>query len=109
MFARSLLTGVMISLAGLAAASVQSAPPAPAAETSQYRNDAAVTSQVKTALLGQKNLDALDINVATRDGVVHLSGFVGSSAQITQAIEVARSVKGVREVKNDLRLKAGQR
>lgn len=109
MYSRTLLLMAALILPGHALASVQTTPPAVASAADQYRNDAAVTSQVKTALLAQKNLDALDINVATRDGVVHLSGFVGSSAQITQAIEVARGVRGVREVRNDLRLKAGQR
>jgi len=34
-----------------------------------------------------------------------LSGFVNSQSDISRAIEVARSVKGVKSVKNDMRLK----
>ena len=62
-------------------------------------------SKVKTALLAEKNLKALDINVETQNGVVQLSGFAVSSAQIVQAVDVAMNVKGVKDVKNDIRLK----
>jgi osmotically-inducible protein OsmY len=37
--------------------------------------------------------------------VVQLSGFVSSQADINKAVEVARSVKGVSSVKNDMRVK----
>ncbi len=107
MLFKTLLLATTVVLSGTAVASVQT-DPAGNAESQQYLSDAAVTAQVKSALLGQKNLDALDINVSTRNGVVQLSGFAGSSAQISQAVEVARNVRGVREVKNDLRLKTGR-
>ncbi|HEU4375624.1 MAG TPA: BON domain-containing protein, partial [Telluria sp.] len=41
----------------------------------------------------------------TYKGVVQLSGFVSSAENIATASSVARSVKGVKSVKNDLRLK----
>jgi hyperosmotically inducible protein len=34
-----------------------------------------------------------------------LTGFVNSQADINRAVELARSVKGVKSVKNDMRLK----
>jgi osmotically-inducible protein OsmY len=43
--------------------------------------------------------------VETFKGVVQLSGFVSTQADINKAIAVARSVKGVDSVKNDMRLK----
>ncbi|AXQ28626.1 BON domain-containing protein [Solimonas sp. K1W22B-7] len=108
MLFKTLLLATAVALSGTAVASVQTDPAIGNAESQQYLSDAAVTAQVKSALLGQKNLDALDINVSTRNGVVQLSGFAGSSAQISQAVEVARNVRGVREVKNDLRLKTAR-
>ena len=42
---------------------------------------------------------------ATFKGVVQLSGFVRSQADIDKAIQVARGVPGVKSVKNDMRLK----
>ncbi len=74
-------------------------------ETGQYLSDTAVTAKVKSALLAEKGLKSTDISVETQNGTVQLSGFVTSSAQIDQAKDVAKHVKGVKDVKNDLRLK----
>lgn len=75
-------------------------------EAGQYVSDSAVTAKVKSALLAEKGLKATDITVETSNGTVQLAGFVGNDAQIAQAQTVAKGVKGVKEVKNDLRLKA---
>lgn len=79
--------------------------PANKTEAGQYISDSALTAKVKAALLAEKNLKAMDINVETKNGVVQLSGFAVSSAQIVQAVDVAMNVKGVKDVKNDIRLK----
>jgi osmotically-inducible protein OsmY len=47
----------------------------------------------------------LQINVKSYKGVVQLSGFVDSAQSIKKAGEVAGSVTGVIEVKNDLGVK----
>lgn len=87
-------------------AAVLAADPAPArSEVGQAISDSAITAKVKAALLAEKNLKAMDINVETSNGVVQLSGFAVSSAQIVQAVDVATGVKGVKDVKNDIRLK----
>lgn len=67
--------------------------------------DAALTERVKTALASDSASTASDIEVATRDGVVQLSGFVDSEDQRTAALMRARSVQGVQEVRNDLSLR----
>ena len=46
-----------------------------------------------------------EINVETFKGVVQLSGFVSSKADKGKAVEVARGVKGVKSVKDDMRVK----
>jgi osmotically-inducible protein OsmY len=74
-------------------------------EAAQYVSDSAMTAKVKSALLAEKGLKSTDINVETQNGTVQLSGFVVSSAQIDQAVDVAKHVNGVKDVKNDLRLK----
>ena len=48
------------------------------------------------------------INVETYRGVVQLGGFVDNAEQKNQATRVARSVTGVKEVRNDLRVGAPQ-
>ena len=73
--------------------------------TGQYVDDSAITAKVKTAIFNEPSLKVAQINVETYKSVVQLSGFVDSTADIYTAGSVARSVKGVASVKNDLRLK----
>ncbi|HYN55305.1 MAG TPA: BON domain-containing protein [Methylotenera sp.] len=68
-------------------------------------DDSVITTKVKAAVLKEPTLKSSEINVETYKGVVQLSGFVNSEADIQKAVEVARGVKGVSSVKNDMRLK----
>jgi len=68
-------------------------------------DDATITAGVMAALTGDRALKVADLGVETRQGVVQLSGFVGSADSVAAAASVARTVKGVRSVRNDLRLK----
>ena len=73
--------------------------------TGQYVDDTVITTNVKAAILNEPSLKVAEINVETFKGVVQLSGFVRSEDNIATAIRVARRVKGVRLVKDDMRLK----
>lgn len=73
--------------------------------TGEYVDDSMITSKVKAAIVNEPTLSSAEINVETFKGVVQLSGFVNSRADITTAVSVARSVGGVKSVKNDMRLK----
>ena len=75
--------------------------------TSEYIDDSTITTKVKAAVFNEPSLKSSEINVETFKGVVQLSGFVNSDADIKKAVVVARSVKGVTSVKNDMRLKSG--
>jgi len=68
-------------------------------------DDATITTSVQAAIGKAPELQAADIDVATREGIVRLSGFVGSAENVATAASVARTVKGVKSVHNDLRLK----
>jgi len=71
-----------------------------------YLDDSAVTAKVKSALLADKSLKSTDISVKTeKNGVVHLSGFVGSQTEAEQAVAVAGKVKGVTSVSDKLHVK----
>ena len=83
-------------------------PPTAAQKTGDYIDDSALTTKVKAALLTEKNLKSLPISVESTEGVVTLSGKVVSSAQIDQAVDVAKHVKGVKDVHNALELKTGK-
>lgn len=73
--------------------------------TGEYIDDALITTKVKAAIFNEPTLKATEINVETYKGKVQLSGYVSSQADINKATEVARGVKGVTSVKNDIRLK----
>ena len=73
--------------------------------TGEYVDDSFITTKVKAAIFDEPTLKSSEINVETYKGVVQLSGFVNSQSDINKATEVARSVKGVTSVKNDMRLK----
>lgn len=73
--------------------------------TGEYMDDSVITTKVKAAIFNEPTLKSLEINVETFKGEVQLSGFVNSQADINKAAEVARGVKGVKSVKNDMRLK----
>ncbi|MCE9549839.1 MAG: BON domain-containing protein [Betaproteobacteria bacterium] len=73
--------------------------------TGEYLDDSVITTKVKAAVFNEPTLKATEINVETYKGVVQLSGFVRSQSDINRAEEVALGVKGVKAVKNDMRVK----
>jgi osmotically-inducible protein OsmY len=73
--------------------------------TGEYVDDSVITAKVKSAIYNDPTLKVNEINVETFKGVVQLSGFVKSQAEVTQAAQVARGVAGVKSVKNDIRIK----
>lgn len=76
-------------------------------EVGEALDDATITAKVKTALLQAPDVKGLDVKVETDKAVVQLSGFVASQAQIDKAVEVAKGVRGVREVQNKMSVKPG--
>jgi hyperosmotically inducible protein len=71
----------------------------------QAIDDATITTGVKAAINGDPNLKVSALEVETEQGVVRLGGFVSSADDVAAAAAAARTVKGVKSVKNDLRLK----
>ena len=70
-----------------------------------YMGDTWVTTQVKAGILNEPSLKVTQINVETYKSVVQLSGFVDNAASQAKAVEIAKAVKGVTSVKNDMRLR----
>lgn len=73
--------------------------------TGQYMDDSAITTKVKAAIFNEPTLKSAEINIETFKGIVQMSGFVSSQADINKAVEVTKAVGGVKSVKNDMRLK----
>lgn len=74
--------------------------------TGAYVDDAVVTTRVKSKFATDKEVSAMAIQVETLKGVVQLSGFAKSSNEKMKAEEIARSVNGVVDVKNDIIVRA---
>lgn len=68
----------------------------------EIAQDATITSQVNTRYVGDDLVQARIINVDTFRGVVTLYGNVPNQTVVDRAVELARSVKGVREVVSKL-------
>jgi hyperosmotically inducible protein len=74
----------------------------------EYVDDAVITAKVKAAVLEEPTLKSAEINVESYKGIVQLTGFVNSRADINKAAAIAKRVKGVKSVKNDMILKGTQ-
>lgn len=68
-------------------------------------DDSVITGYVKSTLLSAENIKNTDVGVATRDGVVQLSGFVDSQAQIDQVTEITLGIVGVQGTFNEMSVK----
>jgi hyperosmotically inducible protein len=66
--------------------------------------DSGITISVKSRLLDDPQVKGLRIDVDTRDGVVFLTGTVGTDEEKQKAIQLAKDTKGVRDVQANLTL-----
>ena len=66
-------------------------------------DDLTITTRVKTALINEPAISAT-IDVQTFQGVVTLSGKVKSKDEESKAVAVARSIRGVNDVKSKLEI-----
>lgn len=71
----------------------------------EYVDDSVITTKVKSALAGDEFLKSFEISVETYKGVVQLSGFVDTQKAVDQAGATAKTVGGVKSVKNNLIVK----
>ena len=68
-------------------------------------DDVAITASVSAGLLKDPDLSALKIDVDTRNGVVSMYGPAPTAAAKDRATTIARAVKGVASVNNELTVK----
>jgi osmotically-inducible protein OsmY len=68
-------------------------------------DDSLITGKVKAALVADPDTKAHQIEVETFKGTVQLSGFVDSTTARRRAVEVARNIEGVKDVKNSLQIR----
>jgi osmotically-inducible protein OsmY len=70
-----------------------------------YVDDATITTQVKSRFVENKQVDAAAISVETMKGTVMLSGFAKNATEKVTAETIARGVKGVVSVKNEIAIR----
>lgn len=70
-----------------------------------YMDDAEITAKVKTKFLTDSIVSAIKFKVETKQGVVYLSGQAKANAEKQRATELAMSIEGVKDVKNDIQAK----
>jgi osmotically-inducible protein OsmY len=70
--------------------------------TGAYVDDTTITAKVKSKFIEDKTVAASSIQVETLNGTVQLAGFAKSEAEREHAGALARDVKGVKTVKNDI-------
>ena len=67
-------------------------------------DDATITTRVKTAFINDPAIGGLRIDVDTFKGVVTLSGRVKSKAEEVKAMEIAKTITGVVDVRSTLQI-----
>ena len=106
----TIVLALALASSGIAACSRTEQVPAgsktaPATTVGTELDDTVITTSVKAAFIDDKSIKGMDITVETRKGEVQLSGFLDNQEQINRAMEVARSVKGVKNVANAMAIK----
>ena len=101
-----LATMMAAALLGAAVVGCSSNQPMPAQKAGSFVDDSYLTPAVKTKLTANEGLKAFDIKVITEAQVVTLSGTVPTSALRDQAVTVAKSVDGVKDVVDNIDVKS---
>jgi hyperosmotically inducible protein len=107
-FMRRGLIAVSVALALFGCASQQENKDNSSSQGSveRYLDDSALTAKVKAELVKDVGAKAAtDVTVTTENGVVQLAGFASSRDEADRAVAAAKQVSGVRDVKDDIRLK----
>jgi osmotically-inducible protein OsmY len=97
---------LLLLAVGVAAFTSGCAGTATRASTGEMIDDSVITAKVKTELIRDEFVKARDVNVDTFRGTVQLSGFVEREEQKQRAGEIARQINGVRDVVNNITVKA---
>lgn len=67
--------------------------------------DAWISAQLSTELLFDEEVSSINYNVETVNGIVYLIGLAQDQAELDRVIDRARTISGVRQVVNHIRLK----
>jgi osmotically-inducible protein OsmY len=76
----------------------------PGQKTGAYVDDSWITTKVKSEMVANHDVKAHNISVSTAKGVVTLTGTAETWHEKEKAAEIARGIKGVTAVENDIRV-----
>jgi cytidylate kinase len=71
-------------------------------DTANFLDDIILAKKVEAALLRSGRIESLHLKIAAYKGKVHLSGHVHSEDELMDAVKIAQSVSGVKDIKNEL-------
>lgn len=97
--AASLIAVAALATTGCAVTSGQST-------VGQYVDDATVATRVKSRFAEDAQVSAMRIQVETLNGTVQLSGFATTQAEKDRAAQIARATPDVKEVRNNIIVRA---
>ena len=75
--------------------------------TTEAVDDSLIANKVTLALYSDKQVHGRGIAVEASQGIVELTGVVASTAEAQRAVQIAQQVKGVKAVRNRLRVQEG--
>ncbi len=104
----ALLLGALIgagALVGCSTTGEGGAAQRTAANAGRVVDDSVITGKVKAALVADPTTKAHQIEVTTFQGRVQLSGFVDTNEARQRAVEIAKDVDGVKDVRSSLQLR----
>lgn len=109
-----LMGALLLPVVGYTAEKAPAGPPSSATDTApqpatkgrsdQPVDDSVITTKVKALFVKDKEVSFRTIEVKTVNGVVHLGGTAKSKQEAGKAVSMARDVKGVNSVQNDIRV-----
>ena len=92
-----LMGALIVGLAGCASSGTGQ-------KTGAYVDDSWITTKVKSEMIADHDVKAHNISVSTKKGVVTLTGTAETWQESNKAAEIARRVKGVTAVENNIRV-----
>ena len=101
---RNAFRGSLLLMAVLLAGLAGCASSGTGQKTGAYVDDSWITTKVKTDMIADHDVKAHNINVKTTNGVVTLTGTAETWQESNKAAEIARGIKGVTGVENDIRV-----
>jgi hyperosmotically inducible periplasmic protein len=107
-FALALSAALLVAAPALAQQTTEAQRDKNRAENKERMHNIGLTGKVKSALASDVGLKTLKIDVDTDEGgIVTLKGSVDSPETKARAEQVAKKVEGVKQVKNELKVKGG--